>query len=121
MADVIIVLGMHRSGTSAAMFACHQLGVGPGRFHGELVQRAQLPDGRRRWLPYGTPWADYTGLGFVRLRQAWMRTHAPSWAPGQWSDLDARISWWTYQLHMRWHVHYPVVRHHHYGEGYVPA
>lgn len=95
--------------------------MGPGQFHGELVQRTQLPNGRRRWLPYGTPWADYTGLGLVRFRQAWMQSHVPSWAPGQWSDLDARISWWTHRLHMRWHVHYPLVRHHHYGEGYVPA
>lgn len=92
-----------------------------GSYHGELVQREQMPDGSRRWLPYGQTWADYTGLGFVRLRREWMQAHSPGWDPGRWSDLDARISWWTYRLGFRWHVHYPVCRHSHYGEGYVPA
>ena len=95
--------------------------MAPGQFHGELVQRNYRADGSRYWIPYGTEWADLTGLGFVRIRQAWQWAHPPAWQAGVWSDLDARISWWTYQQKIRWHVHYPLARHHHFGEGYVEA
>lgn len=91
------------------------------QFHGELVQRNYRSDGSRYWIPYGTEWADLTGLGFVRIRREWAQAHPPTWQSGVWSDLDARLSWWTYQQGVRWHVHYPLVRHQHYGEGYVPA
>lgn len=45
MADVIIVLGMHRGGTSAAMFACHQLGVALGPPDTLMEPTPQNPDG----------------------------------------------------------------------------
>lgn len=92
-----------------------------GAFHGELVQRNYRADGSRYWVPYGTEYVDLTGLGFVRIRRDWQLAHPPAWQDGVWSDLDARISWWTYQQGARWHMHYPLVRHHHFGEGYVPA
>lgn len=45
MSDAVIVLGMHRSGTSAAMYALHQLGASVGPTDSLMPPTAQNPGG----------------------------------------------------------------------------
>jgi hypothetical protein len=74
-------------------------------------------DGADLFIKDGMEWADYTGLGLARITVDFQREHAPAWDQGPWFTLDGRFSEWTYRLGSKWHVHWPVAKHNHLGEG----
>lgn len=63
-----------------------------------------------RWGQPEDSYADYAGLGLTKLSP---RGLPPDWAPGIWSNLDGRISEYLHDKGCRFHVHWPIVPHHH--------
>ena len=74
-----------------------------------LAHRIITADGWR-WGQADDEYADYVGLGLTKLSPSGL---SPDWAPGTWFDLDGRVSDYVHRQGYRFHVHKPLVMHHH--------
>ena len=80
-----------------------------------VAHRVETAEGWR-WLRPGEDWADYVGFGLTKFTPD-VPPDQTDWGAGSWQDLDSRVSDWTRDRGIRWHIHWPLAAHYHVLEG----
>lgn len=81
-----------------------------------FAQRLAANDPARydRWIAEGDLYADFTGLGFVKIdHQARSVLMPPTEDETTWTGWDFTLSNSFYKLGKCWHVHWPAITHNH--------
>lgn len=86
----------------------------PRRYFASCAHRHVRADGSHRWITPQDAWSDLAGFGLLRITQAFQEAHPPEWRMGPWNNLDTRFSEWVHGLGVPFHIHWPLIPHHHH-------